>query len=97
MKYWNELNELENSIIDLELIKSNLRVISNGAECSNQEDLLSAVEFVTKTFEEKMKETLDNFQYLFVSVSADSKNTEYVEPSEGVLELDRIVRGWSNK
>lgn len=98
MKYWDELNRLETSLIEMELIKSNLRVVTNGAECSHTEDLLSALEAVTSSFEDKIEEVSVNFQCLFETVRADrseKRTTDYVQPSEGALELDRIVRGWS--
>lgn len=95
MKYWEELNELENALIDLDLIKSNFRVIANGIETSNHNDVYSAIEFATSSFENKFAEALDNFHYLFGIISKDTPKTDYVQPSEATLELDRIVRGWS--
>jgi len=103
MKYWDELNELDTSLVELDLIKSNLRLIANGAECSNFADILSALECVTSNFENALSEARDNFQYLFGIIRSDGnavstlQTNDYVEPSEGVLELDSIVRGWSNK
>lgn len=105
MKYWDELNELDTSLVELDLIKSNLRLIANGAESSFFEDLQPAIECVTSNLEEKMAEARENFEVLFGNVRSDGdeetvstlKTNEYVEPSEGVLELDSIVKGWSNK
>lgn len=98
MKYWDELNELETSIIGLELIKSNLRVVTNGAEHSREQDVYSALECIVDNLTLSINEISDNFQCLFETVRADrseKRTTEYVQPSEGALELDRIVRGWS--
>lgn len=105
MKYWDELNKLDTTLVELDLIKSNMRLISNGAESSFFEDLQSALECVTSNFEEKMSQVREEFEVLFSTVRSDGdensistlKTNEYVEPSEGVLELDRIVRGWGNK
>ena len=105
MKYWDELNQLDTTLVELDLIKSNLRLIANGAESSFFEDLQSALECVTSNFEEKMSQVREEFEVLFSTVRSDGdensistlKTNEYVEPSEGVLELDRIVRGWGNK
>ena len=103
MKYWDELNKLDTTLVELDLIKSNMRLISNGAESSFFEDLQSALECATSNFEEKMSQVREEFEVLFSTVRSDGdtvstlKTNEYVEPSEGVLELDRIVRGWGNK
>ena len=105
MKYWDELNQLDTTLVELDLIKSNLRLIANGAESSFFEDLQSALECATSNFEEKMAEAREHFETLFSNVRSDGeqnsvstlKTNGYVEPSEGVLELDRIVRGWGNK
>lgn len=105
MKYWDELNQLDTTLVELDLIKSNLRVIANGAESSFFEDLQSAIECVTSNLEEKMAEARENFEVLFSNVRSDGdeetvstlKTNEYVTPSEDVIELDRIVRGWGQK
>lgn len=103
MKYWDELNQLDTTLVELDLIKSNLRLIANGAESSFFEDLQSALECATSNFEEKMAEAREHFETLFSTVRSDGdtvstlKTNEYIEPSEGVLELDRVVRGWGNK
>lgn len=105
MKYWDELNQLDTILVELDLIKSNLRLIANGAESSFFEDLQSALECATSNFEEKMAEAREHFETLFSNVRSDGeqnsvstlKTNGYVEPSEGTIELDRIVRGWGNK
>lgn len=103
MKYWDELNELETSIIEMEVIKSNLRVVTNGIESSQFSDVQLALEHVASSLENKMNEVSDNFQYLFATIRSDCfdgnvstlKTNQYVQPSEVSLELDSIVRGWS--
>lgn len=104
MKYWDELNELETSIIELDIIKSNLRVVTNGMESSQLSDVQLAFEHIASCLESKMNEVSDNFQYLFATIRSDNfdeetistlKTNEYVQPSEVSLELDSIVRGWS--
>lgn len=104
MKYWDELNELETSIIELDVIKSNLRVVANGVESSQFSDVQLALEHVASCLENKMNEVSDNFQYLFATIRSDNfdedivstlKTNEYVQPTETQLELDRIVRGWA--
>lgn len=93
MKHWTELNELETTLIELELLKSNLRLISNAVECSNHTDIQQAIESITCSFENKIEEALAKFQTLW---DANAKETAYTEPSFCALDLDCIVRNWGN-
>lgn len=103
MNYWDELNAVDSTIVELELIKSNMRLISNAVECSNYTDVQQAIECVTSSFENIMVEMRDNFENLFSTIRNSGtgistlKTNEYVQPTESVLELDSIVRNWSVK
>ena len=43
MKYWSELNRLEEQIIRLETLRSLFSVLASGAEESSEEDIRNAL------------------------------------------------------
>lgn len=79
MKYYEQLNKLETSIIEVELIKANLRVVANGVECSNFDDVSSAIECITSNLEEKMVDVMANFTFLFKEIYDDTHKDDLAD------------------
>lgn len=98
MKYYEELGELETSLIKLEMIGSNLKVITDATEFSNSNDITSALYSVCDVFEQTLEQTIDKFNKLFEMIRDDTM--EYGECSnENRLkynkQLNDVIREWS--
>lgn len=96
MKYYEELNKLDTSLIKLELIRSNLKVITDATEFSNSNDITSALYNVYDIFEQTLEQATDEFSNLFEVIRDDTM--EYGDSSENKLgctkQLDDTIRKW---
>lgn len=97
MKYYEELYKLDTSLIKLELIRSNLKVITDATEFSNSNDITSALYNVCDIFEQTLEQATDEFSKLFEMIRDDTM--EYGECSnENRLkynkQLNDVIRKW---
>jgi len=87
MKYYNELTEIESQIIRLGSMSSVLRVISNGAEQSNAEDVSNAlwhIDVSIKDIHDCLKARLDE---VWDAIRADEVCNTVPEADDAALHL----------
>lgn len=68
MKYWTELNRIEDSIIRLETMRSLFSVMASGAEESSAEDVRSALWYVEGSLKDIHNELRSDFDALWETV-----------------------------
>jgi hypothetical protein len=73
MKYFDQLTSVENEIIRLGELKNLYEVISNGADSSNNEQLISAIGYIEGSLSDIYQNLMNNYQTLFDTVASDSK------------------------
>jgi hypothetical protein len=73
MKYFDELDSIETEIIRLGEMKKLYSVISNGAEHSEHNELVSAIQYTQGSLDDICAELKVKFQELFNVIKADEK------------------------
>ena len=72
MKYFDELTDVETEIIRLGEMNKLYSVISNGAEESSHEQLVSAIQFLEGCMNDIHDRLKNNYQALFDAIREDS-------------------------
>lgn len=78
MKYFGELSEIEDEIIRLSSMSSVIRVIANGAEQSNEQDVKECLWYIEGSIESIHDNLRSKFNQLWETVSED-EHKEIVE------------------
>jgi hypothetical protein len=73
MRYFDELDSIETEIIRLGEMKKLYSVISNGAEHSDHDQLVSAVQYVEGSLDSICTELEIKFQVLFNAIKEHDK------------------------
>ena len=68
MKYWTELNRIEDSIIRLETMRSLFSVMASGAEESSAEDIRNALWYIEGSLSDIHNEMRNEFDALWETV-----------------------------
>ena len=68
MKYWTELNRIEDSIIRLETMRSLFSVMASGAEESSPDDIRNALWYVEGSLSDIHNELRSDFDALWETV-----------------------------
>ena len=68
MKYWTELNRIEDSIIRLETMRSLFSVMASGAEQSSEEDIRNALWYIEGSLNNIHNELRSDFDALWEAV-----------------------------
>lgn len=104
MKYWNELNALENEIIRLDSLKSLMTVVTNGVESTARpEDIENTLWHILGSIEDIVDKQYEHFQNLFDMVREEDEvspvlaTNDYVAPSAESNELDKVMRSWAQQ
>jgi hypothetical protein len=71
MKYFNAMDQIETEIIRLGEMKNLYAVISNGAEESRKEELISALQYMEGSLNDIHRNLTDNYQHLFDTMIKD--------------------------
>ena len=79
MKYWTELNKIEDSIIRLETMRSLFSVMASGAEESSAEDVQNALWYVEGSLTDIHRELRSEFDDLWEVVKYDDEEVEEKE------------------
>ena len=73
MKYWSELNRLEEQIIRLETLRSLFSVLASGAEESSEEDIRNALWHVEDSLSDIHVNLRSEFNELWEHVLCDDR------------------------
>ena len=79
MKYWSELNRLEEQIIRLETLRSLFSVLASGAEESSEEDIRNALWHVEDSLSDIHVNLRSEFNELWYIVSNDEQENNAIE------------------
>jgi len=71
MKHWKALNDLESSIIDLNVPKHIMSLMAMSAEDVSRETNIHMIYHVEKLLQTTVEELQDKFQTLFIEVRND--------------------------
>lgn len=72
MKYWNELSQIEDSIIRLGSLESLLRVIASGVPQTNLEDAENAIWYLAGSIEDIHEKIRSDFDVLWDLIRDES-------------------------
>lgn len=93
MKYWDELRNLENDIIQLDTMNSLVAILSESIEVSSTSDVRNSLWHVQEILQKINQSMSENFQTLFAVVREDSLDKD--EESEyNFDELTEVVNSW---
>lgn len=82
MKYWSELSNIETQIIRLDTMASLMRVVSNGAEQSSDEDVRNALWYIEGSVEDIHNCLRARFYELWDMIRNENLNEESDELKE---------------
>lgn len=68
MKYYKQLDPVESEIIKLGELTKLYRVVTNGAESSSKEELVSSIEYIYGSLEDIHKNLASKYQILFSTI-----------------------------
>lgn len=110
MKYWPELNKIENELIRLDTLFSLVNVMSNGAESSRSETVVNCLYLLEEQIDDIRKKAYEAYDNLFSLMREDTEDdyweddyeeftspletNEFRQTPESVKELDSVVRTW---
>ena len=93
MKYWNELNHLENQIIKLDTLKSIVELMAEGVAVKAQDpDIASAFWYITESISEINTNISAEFLNLFDVVKKEESALQ-TNPSD-TQELSDVMTQW---
>ena len=76
MKHFGELDSIETEIIRLGELKNLYALISNGAESSDKEQIISSIQYVEGSLEDIQSNLAYKYQVLFNAISNVSPKDE---------------------
>jgi hypothetical protein len=76
MKHFEELDSIETEIIRLGELKNLYALISNGAESSDKEQIISSIQYVEGSLEDIQSNLAYKYQVLFNAISNVSPKDE---------------------
>jgi len=76
MKHFDELDSIETEIIRLGELKNLYALISNGAESSDKEQIISAIQYVEGSLEDIQSNLAYKYQVLFNAIENASPKDE---------------------
>ena len=74
MKHFDQLNELDTQICRLGEMHKLFRVICNGSDTSNLEELRSAIHYIEGSLDDIAESLKTNFQTLFDTIAAEPED-----------------------
>ena len=96
MKYWTELNRIEDSIIRLETMRSLFSVMASGAEESSAEDVRNALWYVEGSLNDIHNELRSDFDALWETVREEHFDN-FDESAEKVKNKNKHKGGMKKK
>ena len=96
MKYWTELNKIEDSIIRLETMRSLFSVMASGAEESSAEDVRNALWYVEGSLSDIHNELRSDFDALWETVREEHFDN-FDESAEKVKNKNKHKGGMKKK
>lgn len=91
MKYYRELSEIETQIIRLSSMSSVLRVISIGAEQSNDEDVRNALWYIEGSIEDIHNCLRERFDEVWDAVREDGFEIEPEKKHKGGMKKKKMM------
>ena len=91
MKYWTELNRIEDSIIRLETMRSLFSVMASGAEESSAEDIRSALWYVEGSLTDIHQNLRSEFNDLWEVVKNDVEEKEEKKHKGGMKKKKQMT------
>jgi len=91
MKYYSELSDIETQIIRLSSMSSVLRVISNGAEQSNDEDVRNALWYIEGSIDDIHNCLNARFNELWEVVRDEDNEIEPEEKHKGGMKKKKMM------
>jgi hypothetical protein len=76
MKYFNQLDSIETEIIRLGEMKKLFSVISNGAEHSSRDEIISAIQYVEGSLDDICDNLQIKYQKLFDTIKEEELKDE---------------------